>query len=77
MDSALLARLLDAVEQLAELFVAELQFWVLCGATYREDGEQSPALHTFVDEKVTYLRKVVEVALVDAGDDIKGNLWMP
>ena len=50
MDSSLLARFSDELENAAELFVGKAHLRVVGGTSYREYGEQAPVVDSLADK---------------------------
>ena len=67
----LLAFLFDKLHQLNELRVGEVQLWMVVGAADGDDGEDAPLRHAKAGQQVVNLLQMRQVALVDAGNDVK------
>lgn len=63
----------DEIHQPAELVVGEEEFGVLSGSSHRVNTENTPVTYSERPEVVADSREAVNGALVDAGDDIKGE----
>ena len=70
---ALTAGVLDELHHLHELFVGQFQVGLVGGSTEGKHGEKTPAADAQGDEVVAELRQVIDVTLVDAGDDVPGE----
>ncbi len=70
MDSSLLARLSDELENAAELFVGKAHLRVVGGTSYREYGEQAPVVDTLADKIFLECWQLAVVATMDASDDV-------
>ena len=61
------------IEYAGTLFVGELKFGMLGRPAHREDGENAPVLHSGFEQKFAQRFEVVDVSLVDTGNDIPGD----
>lgn len=67
---ALLAGLFNEVEYSFEFIVGQLQLRILRSSSDGENRRDPPSPHTEVDQQLSDLRQLVEVAVVDAGQHI-------
>src|SRR5574344_193910 len=74
MNAFVLTTLYDEVEHLVKPLVGDEQVWMLLGTPGREDGEETPIAHACLVERVTELRKVVDIAVVHTSDHIPDDL---
>lgn len=72
-DAFLVAGGTDKIEHAGELFVGELQFGMLGGTAYREDGKNTPVLYAGFDKEIAQCFEVADIAFIDTGYDVPGN----
>ena len=64
----------NIIHEVLELFVSQQKFGIGGCTTHRVDAEDTPVSHAERPEHLTDLGQVVYRALIDASDDIEGEV---